>query len=205
MAAVVRSRTSDLTVAAMAFGTVALGAHEARRGEVRDAEARWFAGLNGVSERWLVPAWTVMQVGSLAGTLAIGAAIGAAGHPRLGRRLATVGALSWVGSKVVKPFAGRGRPASVVEVARVLGREQAGLGYPSGHAAVAVAMATAADAHLPPSWRGPLWSTAAVVAASRVYVGAHMPLDVAGGALLGLATERAVRGFRGPVARRARR
>ncbi|HSP04873.1 MAG TPA: phosphatase PAP2 family protein [Acidimicrobiales bacterium] len=196
-------RPVDLTVAALAAGALALGAWEARRGELRAAEARWFSGVNGISERWLAPAWVVMQAGSLGGALGIGGAVAASGHRDLGRRLALVGSLAWAGSKLVKPLANRGRPSSVVEVARILGRAQTGLGYPSGHAAVAVAMATAAGSQVPPAWKVPTWSAVAVVAAARIYVGAHLPLDVAGGAALGLATERIVRVVRGPAGRRA--
>ncbi|HEU5084688.1 MAG TPA: phosphatase PAP2 family protein [Acidimicrobiales bacterium] len=192
-------RATDLTVAGLAFGALVGGVVEARRGSLRSMEARWFAGLNRVSARGHVPVWAAMQLGSLGGSLAVGAAVARAGRPRLGRRLATVGALAWAGSKVVKPFAQRGRPASVVEAARVLGREQAGLGYPSGHAAVAVAMALAAAPHVGPRWRAPLVTGATAVGAARIYVGAHLPLDVAGGVALGVATERVVRALRGPA------
>ena len=195
-------RPLDLTVAVLAAGAVGVGAYEARRGELRAAEARWFSGVNGISERWLAPAWVVMQAGSLGGALGIGGAVAASGHRDLGRRLALVGSLAWTGSKLVKHIAHRGRPSSVVEAARILGRAQTGLGYPSGHAAVAVAMASAAGAQVPPGWRVPAWSAVGVVAAARIYVGAHLPLDVAGGAALGLATERVVRLVRGPAGRR---
>ena len=197
-------RPVDLTVATVAAAAVGVGAWEARRGELRAAEARWFSGVNGISERWLVPAWAVMQAGSLGGALGIGGAVATSGHRDLGRRLALVGSLAWAASKLVKPVARRGRPSAVVDAARILGRAQTGLGYPSGHAAVAVAMASAAGSHVAPGWRVPLWSGVAVVAAARIYVGAHLPLDVAGGAALGLATERAVRGVRGRAGRRAR-
>lgn len=195
-------RPLDLTVAALAAGAVGLGAHEARRGELRAVEARWFSGVNGISDRWLAPAWLVMQAGSLGGALGIGGAVVASGRRDLGQRLALVGSLAWTGSKLVKPIARRGRPSTVVEAARILGRAQAGLGYPSGHAAVAVAMASAAGSQVPGRWKAPVWSAVAVVAAARIYVGAHLPLDVAGGAALGLATERAVRVVRGPAGRR---
>ena len=186
-------------MAGAAAGAVALGACEARRGALRDVEARAFATLNGLSERGRRPAWTVMQLGSLGGSLATGAAVAARGRPRLGRRLATVGSLAWVGSKLIKPFASRGRPAVVVEATRILGREQSGLGYPSGHAAVAFAMVSAVSPHLPRCWRGPLWATAVTVGMTRIYVGAHLPLDVAGGMALGVATERAIRAVKGPA------
>lgn len=194
-------RPLDLVLAALALGAVGMGAWEARRGQLRAAEARWFRGVNGISERWLVPAWVVMQAGSLGGALGVGGAVASSGDRELGRRLALVGSLAWTGSKLVKPVARRGRPSSVLDAARILGREQTGLGYPSGHAAVAVAMGSAIGSSGPSTWRVPVWSAVAVVAAARVYVGAHLPLDVAGGAALGLAIERGVRGIRGPVAR----
>lgn len=198
-ASAMRGRAKDLTVAVVATAGLALGAWEARRPSMRDAEARCFASINGISDRVRVPVWAFMQVGSLGGALAVGALVARAGHPRLGRRLAAVGSLAWAGSKVAKPVAGRGRPAAVVELVRVLGREQAGLGYPSGHAAVAVAMALAASPHVGPRWRAPLVAAGTAVGATRVYVGAHLPLDILGGVALGVATERGVRALRGPA------
>jgi glycosyltransferase 2 family protein len=183
----------DVAVLALAAGAVALGARTARTGRLGALESRCFAAVNGLSDRTFVPVWTVMQIGSLGGALATGAAVAATGRPRLGRRLATVGSLTWLGSKAIKPFVQRGRPALVVEVARIRGRAQAGLGYPSGHAGVAVAMAAAVAPHVSRRARAPLWLAALGIGGSRVYVGAHMPLDVAGGVALGLATERAVR------------
>lgn len=183
----------DLAVLAASSLGVVLGAREARRDAMRGAEDRCFAAVNGLSGRAFAPVWAVMQAGSLGGAVATGAGVAVTGRPRLGRRLAVVGSLTWLGSKVVKPFARRGRPASVVQVARVLGREQAGLGYPSGHAGVVVAMAAAATPRLPVAWRAPVWVGALGVGVARIYVGAHLPLDVLGGAALGLATERAAR------------
>ena len=183
---------------ALASAAVALGAAEAGRASLRDAEARWFGAINGLGDRPFVPVWAMMQFGSLGGSLATGTAVAAAGHRRLGVRLAAVGTLAWLGSKAVKPFADRGRPAAVVTTAHVRGREQAGLGYPSGHAAVAVGMAAAAAPHVASRLRAPLWLAAVAAGAARMYVGAHLPLDVAGGVALGVATERAVRVLRGP-------
>jgi len=60
-------------------------------------------------------------------------------------------------------------------------------------------MAAAAVPHVAPLLRGPLWLTATGVGAARIYVGAHLPLDVLGGMALGVATERAVRALKGPA------
>lgn len=195
-----RCRSHDFLVVAASGVVVLAGARAARDGAFRDAESRLFARVNAVSDRVFVPVWAAMQVGSLGGSIAIGAGIAASGRHRLGGRVAVVGATAWLGAKAVKPLAGRGRPAAVVERARVLGRTQTGLGYPSGHAAVAVAMAAAASPHIPHRWRPVLWSAAIGAGVSRIYVGAHMPLDVAGGGLLGLGTERAIRLVAGPLA-----
>ena len=58
--------------------------------------------------------------------------------------------------------------------------------FPSGHAATSFAAATVLCAFVP---RGaPLWILlAAAIAFSRIYVGVHYPLDVVGGAVLGVA------------------
>ena len=69
------------------------------------------------------------------------------------------------------------------------GRDAAGLGYLSGHAAVAVALGCTALPHLGPAGRAIALTAVPLVGLTRIYVGAHLPLDVAGGVALGLAVE----------------
>ncbi len=64
--------------------------------------------------------------------------------------------------------------------------------FPSGHSATSFACA-ALLAWLTPLPKVPLYALAALIAFSRVYNGVHYPLDVLGGAALGLAVATALR------------
>ena len=83
----------------------------------------------------------------------------------------------------------RDRPAILLPGTRGRGRDAAGLGYLSGHAGVAVALGAAALPRLGPRGCALVLAAVPAVALMRVYVGAHLPLDIAGGAALGLAVE----------------
>ena len=79
--------------------------------------------------------------------------------------------------------------------------------FPSGHAATSFACATTLALAFP-RLAVPLYVLAAAIAYSRVYVGVHYPLDVVGGAVLGIAVAIALRWLvrgrpRSPRARRA--
>jgi undecaprenyl-diphosphatase len=75
--------------------------------------------------------------------------------------------------------------------------------FPSGHAASSFACALVLT-WLAPRLGAPLLALASLIAASRVYVGVHYPLDVLAGALLGLAVATALR-LLGAVPPRSRR
>ncbi len=91
---------------------------------------------------------------------------------------------SYAVAKVLKHLVERGRPAAVLEAVTVRAGDL-GLGFPSGHAAVSAALATVIAPHLSRGGRRLIWAAAVIVAVSRVYLGVHLPLDVAGGAALG--------------------
>jgi undecaprenyl-diphosphatase len=64
--------------------------------------------------------------------------------------------------------------------------------FPSGHAATSFAAATVL-AFARPRWAPVFYFLALAIAFSRVYVGVHYPLDIAGGAVLGIAVAIALR------------
>ena len=173
-------------LAAAGFAGFAGGAFLARRPDVSEAERQLFAAVNGLPAALHVPVWTVMQLGSLGGVAATAGVLARAGHPRLATRAAVWGAGTWLSAKAVKRLVRRARPGGALGTARILGREQAGLGYPSGHAAVAAAMGAVVAPSLPGRWRAAAWALALTPGPARVFVGAHLPLDVAGGIAFGL-------------------
>ena len=186
-----RRRLAAAVVAGLAVFFV--GAVVARRGGVGPVERRFFRALNGLPAAVAGPVWVVMQLGSLGGVIAVATAAALAGRPRLARRLLLAGSATWGGAKAVKPFVRRDRPAATLDLARVLGRAQRGLGYPSGHAAVAATLAAVAAPRMARPWRPAVWALGLAVGPARTYVGAHLPLDVAGGVGLGVAAGAAAR------------
>jgi undecaprenyl-diphosphatase len=178
---------TDTATIGLGVGGFLAGALVARHVRVSGLERTLFEAVNALPSGAHAPIWAVMQLGSLGGALGTGAAIALAGRPSLGRQAAAVGAVTWGTAKVVKRFVGRERPMEVVGSVRVLGRASSGLGYPSGHAAVAASMAAIAAPALPREWRPVAWAGALLVGPARMYVGAHLPLDVVGGVALGVA------------------
>ena len=134
---------------------------------------------------WMGPALVVvMQAGNVvAGPVTALMAVVRRSR-RLAVDLAASGVLAWIAAKAVKDWIARPRPGGLVDdITRVA--EDAGRGFVSGHTAVAVALATAASPYLPRRARRVAWGVALVVGLSRVYEGAHLPLDIVGGAAVG--------------------
>jgi len=103
---------------------------------------------------------------------------------------------------VIKGYVDRGRPSAIVE--GVVERETFSpdsLGFPSGHAAVAWAITIIVLAYLGRPWQIAAIVLAIVVPFVRMYVGAHLPLDLIGGAALGVTVASAVNLLTGVPAR----
>ena len=178
----------------LGLGTAAVlvTALSARRDRVGQREAQTFRIINDLPDSIYGPVWVIMQLGALGAAPAAAIAALLAHDRELAGRLLAGGTASWAMSKLVKRMVRRPRPAALISDARIRGREASGLGYLSGHAGVAVAMGAAALPRLSRSRRAIVAAAVPVVGLSRIYVGAHLPLDVAGGAGLGLAVEAAV-------------
>ena len=157
----------------------------------RDRVPAWeqpvFRRLHEVPDWVDVVVWLPMQAGSAWAPplVALAAAVG------LRRWRPVAGALvvgwgGWLLAKEVKSLVGRARPA---EVFPDLVRDSAlrdGLGFISGHTTVAFGLACVVSPYLPRPWRVAAYGLATTVGVARIVVGAHLPLDVVGGAALGL-------------------
>lgn len=162
-----------------------------RRDRIGRREQKAFRLVNDLPDPLYVAAWPVMQLGALgAAPVTAFAALAARNRPLAGRLLWGGGA-AWVLAKGVKRVIRRGRPVTLLAGVRTRGQEATGLGYLSGHAAVSAALAAAAWPHLGAGGRRATLGLASGVGLSRIYVGAHLPLDVAGGAALGLLVDAA--------------
>ena len=175
----------DSRRAAVAVATLAGGAVVARTG-VPELERTVFEAVNGLPGSLYGVAWLPMQTGSIAGGLVLASALGVTTR-RIVVGAVAVGAVSsaWILAKEVKDLVQRERPFGAGVEATVRDGS-VGWGYVSGHSAVAFALYAVAAPHLRPPWRRAALGLACFVAVARVYSGAHLPLDVVGGASLGV-------------------
>jgi undecaprenyl-diphosphatase len=141
-----------------------------------------------------------MQLGSFGAPLVGAAGAMLSGRPQLAARLAVSGLSAYFLAKAVKRIVRRGRPSGLVTGLVVRGRPASGDGFVSGHAAVSMALACEAYQSLgAAAWPLPVL-LAPMVGAARMYVGAHLPLDVVGGAALGWAVSRSRARYDSPLA-----
>ncbi len=172
--------------------TLLLTAIVASGDRVSDLEEEVFRFVNEWPDWFEQPLWVVMQTGSAAAiVVAAAVAFGRWRDTRAAVGLLVAGWSAWLVAKAVKQLIERERPVELLD--GVIERPAwEGLGFVSGHAAVVAALATVIAALVGRAWAWSAVAVATVVAVARVYTGAHLPLDVVGGAALGIALGAAV-------------
>jgi glycosyltransferase 2 family protein len=169
-----------LSLGLFAFTTVLINPSD-----VGAVEVSVYRAVNGLDDLLFWPLWVPMQLGNLLAVPALAAAALMFRHLRLAAGLVLAGFSCWYLARVVKDAVGRGRPGALISDSISRQASLLGDGYVSGHATVAFALATVLHPYLTRTWRMVVWGLAASVGFARVYVGAHLPLDIVGGAALG--------------------
>jgi undecaprenyl-diphosphatase len=144
---------------------------------------------------WLNPVFEGLSYAGRLGLLWVGIALVLCALYRrwgtLGLTIVAVALADW-SSVGLKALFDRERPQFRYTEPEPLLRSAHDGAFPSGHAATSFAGATVLSFAFPK--RAPfLYVLAAAVAFSRVYVGVHYPLDIVGGALLGVFVATALR------------
>jgi membrane-associated phospholipid phosphatase len=184
-------RARDAAGLALGLSVLAGSAVLARRSR-SDAEVELFRSANDLPDEAFRPIWAVMQYGTFGAVPTLAAAAVLARRPRLAASIAVGGTAAWVAAKAIKRVIARGRPASLIDAVQQRGVEEGDQGFPSGHAAVSTAMTVVLWPEVPAGGRLTLAALTGLVPFGRMYVGAHLPLDLVGGSALGLALGSAV-------------
>jgi undecaprenyl-diphosphatase len=181
-------RPVDAATAAIGLGLVALATFIVRDGAVSDVEQSVFRAVNDLPGALYPVLWPFQQLGAvLVGPLLAVVAV-AHRQVRLGIALLLATAAKLGLERVVKEIVSRPRPGTSI------GRDIHARGtvslhgpsFVSGHAVLVTALACVLVPYLRGRWRSVPWVIVGIVMVTRVYVGAHNPLDVIGGAALGL-------------------
>jgi membrane-associated phospholipid phosphatase len=156
---------------------------------VAPGEAAVFTVVNGLPDALYVGIWPFMQFGVFVTIPILIIVALVMRRMRLAAAMAIGGIGVYLMARAAKEWVDRGRPAALL--ADVTGGRETfargSLGYPSGHAAVAAALTVIITPYLPARWRWLPVVLIAIVMTGRLYVGAHLPLDLIGGAALGVA------------------
>jgi membrane-associated phospholipid phosphatase len=156
-------------------------------GRVGPIERAIFQAVNGLPDWLYGPMLAFQYLGVLAMPLVVAVGALAFRRWRLAGALVLVVPLKLALERVAKLLVERERPGTTVADAILRGVPSAGLSFTSGHAIITFAIAGLLVLVLPRRWGILAFVLATCNAVARVYLGAHNPLDVVGGAAIGLA------------------
>jgi glycosyltransferase 2 family protein len=179
------SRSRYLARAAIGLAVLVVASWLVRDGEAMAWEVSVFRFINELPDWLYRPLWLLMQFGNFAIVAVLAVVL------MIFRKWMPAGAVLVVGvgkyllEQAVKAIIVRHRPAQVIDDVILRGAPAVGRGFLSGHVVVAVGIATVLSPWLGRRTMTIVWALAGVVCFGRMYVGAHLPLDVVGGAALG--------------------
>ena len=177
----------DVVVLVASLAVFAVCALIAADGRVGPIERAAFHAVNGLPQGLYQPMLAFQYLGVLAMPLVVAVGALAFRRWRLAAALVLVVPCKLAAERVVKLLVQRQRPGTTVPDAVLRGVHPAGLSFVSGHAIITFAIAGLLALVLPRRWAVVAFVLATLNAVARVYLGAHNPLDVVGGAAVGLA------------------
>jgi len=177
----------DVVVIVASLAVFAICAVVAASGRVGPVERAVFHAVNGLPTWLYRPMLMFQYLGVLAMPLVVAVGALALRRWRLAGALVLVVPLKLAAERLVKLLVQRERPGTTVPDAILRGVHPAGLSFVSGHAIITFAVAGLLALVLPRRWAVVAFVLATLNAVARVYLGAHNPLDVVGGAAIGLA------------------
>ncbi|RBY87730.1 phosphatase PAP2 family protein [Blastococcus sp. TF02A-30] len=184
----VRRRRADAVTAVLAAGGAALCAWAVADGTVGDVERQVFRLVNERSDGWRGPLWVFQLLGVLGMPLLVAAGALLARRVRLAAALVLLVPIKLVVERaVLKELVHRERPGTTIADAILRDVPSAGASFPSGHAVITAGIVVLLLPHLPRRWGVLVVALAVLNGVARVYLGAHAPLDVLGGAAAGAA------------------
>ena len=182
-----RRRWADVATALAAAGTTALCAWAASPGVVGPVERAVFDLVNGWPDvlRW--PLWVFQTLGVLGMPVALAAVAAVMRQWRLSLALLLLVPLKLgIEREVLKALVHRERPGTTIPDAVLRDVPSAGLSFPSGHAVIVFAVVVLLAPYLRRRWQVAVLVLALLNSVARIYLGAHAPLDVLGGAAAGV-------------------
>lgn len=159
-----------------------------RSGEVGSVEEAVFHAINGLPDLLQAPVWLFQIPGILVFPLLVALVALLLRRYRLAAAIAlSVPIKLLLERRVVKVLVERQRPGTSVSDAILRDASPTGLSFPSGHAVLAFALAGLLAPYLGRNGKLVVYALAALNGVARIYLGAHNPLDIMGGAGLGIA------------------
>ena len=175
------------TTGALSLVVVVVCVLIARDGTVPSPERSVFRAINELPDALETPMVGVQYLGVAVVPFIVAGVAAVLRRWRLVIAALLVYPLKLVVEKVIlKEIVQRSRPGSTEPDAVIRHAPTEGLSFPSGHAIVAFALAGIIAPYVSRGWRVVAFVLAIGVAFSRIYLGAHNPVDVLAGAAAGL-------------------
>ena len=152
-------------------------------------DTRFFSLINmGVHPKWLdVFMWLATQLGNMLAALIAAFLLFILSYRTLAVEVILGTLALWLLVEIIKTLTDRARPFLALVETRVIGWREWGRSFPSGHTSQIFFLVTLLSHRFPLGAGGTiaLYAVAVLVGFTRMYVGAHYPRDVIGGAVLG--------------------